>query len=163
MHNCSLIISIETLLFCQVSTLQFLVLSCYGYNPTWSSPISASPVQGSMSCVFRECTICQMQFQITLLTLMFRQTLPDLSTLSMCFIHLLHSQFRHFAQAGCLKKVLYLLKWVTESVCFAWRGLEVLIPACDHHDSVLTLCSSFSHLCLIPRLPLSILCYTKSP
>lgn len=36
--------------------------------------------------------------------------------------------------------MLYLLKWVTECVCVCgpWRVLEVLIPACDHRDSVMT-------------------------
>lgn len=80
-------------------------------------------------------------------------------------VHVLHTSVsftcQTLAQAGCLKKVLYLLKGLTECACFAWRGLEVLIPACEHRDSVMTLCSALSHLCLIPRLPLSILCYSK--
>lgn len=68
----------------------------------------------------------------------------------MC-LHLLHSGT---FKSSCLPKGRCYTYWCKPlSLCVPWRRL---IPACDHHDSVMTLRSACSHLCVVPHLPLSI-------
>lgn len=128
-----------------------------------ASTTSARLLQGSMSCAFRA------TFGRILRRHLFWKMHPPLNdhvevTVASYFNskHQLTSQLClralniccfHMSDTSTFTCRLKLKKGVCVCVCFPWRGLEVLIPACELHDSVMTLCSSLPHWRLAPRLP----------